>query len=141
MTELEAMAARLAATLPKRGGLTIFGDMFGGWDGVQTLVAAKAVEPEPGELVWPSLVLYGEEGETLTLVEPEGLEIGRPLVIAKASRVTWRWYWYGREPVTENLHVLDYRVEDGRIHLCETYSMPGFRQRHDIDPRAPAVTF
>ena len=49
MTELAEMAARLSAALPRQGGLTIFGDSFGGWDGVQTLVAAKAIEPEPGE--------------------------------------------------------------------------------------------
>jgi hypothetical protein len=79
---------------------------------------------------------------TLTFIQPEGVEVGGPIVIAKATRVTWRSYIYGHDRITENLQVVDYCVEDGRVSVWETFQVPGFPPiPHRVDPREPAVVF
>jgi hypothetical protein len=136
------LAASFAAELNDRipltvGSLSFYGESFGRpGDNVHTIVAARS-EPESHAYA-ERLVLTFDQGETLTVSDPQGLEVGTTFAIESASRVTWRWFSYGRDPLPENLYTIDYRLENGSIVVADTSDW--YTPQHDeVDIGAPAV--
>jgi hypothetical protein len=119
------------------GTLSFYGESFGRpGDNIHTIVAARS-EPE-GYGQAERLVLTFDQGETLTVSDPQGLEVGATFAIASATRVTWRWFYYGRDPLPENLYTIDYRLESGGIVVADTTDW--YEPRHDkVTVGAPAV--
>lgn len=110
--------------LPKRnrsGTLRTFGDWFGRpMDNIHSVVAAEA----EGE----RLVLRFDEGERLTVWEPDGFEVeGRTLRLHRAARVLWEWYSYGEPKTPDNLYRLDYELAGERLDMRKDLGTSGFR--------------
>jgi hypothetical protein len=63
------------------------------------------------------LVVQFDAGEVLTVVNPAGwLFTAEVFRIAEASRVVWRWYYYGRPKSRDSLFTIEHRLDaDGRI--------------------------
>lgn len=129
------VAAEVMSKLPnvKRGSLCVFGDIFGGRvDNIHVVTAARADgEPE-------RLVVTFNEGETLEVWDPEGAVIDwQTFRIAKASRVRWEWFYYGREKTPANRFFIEH-VRSGDAVLATTdadWASQGF----EPTTRRPAV--
>lgn len=111
--------ARRVTDLPEihAGTLRIFGHWFGRpYDNQHEPVGARGLDTV--------LLIVFRGGERLSLWEPEGVHISAgEFTVEKASRVLWQWYYYGREPVPENLRELDYQIVDNQgLSLSETGS-------------------
>jgi hypothetical protein len=113
------------------GSLCFFGEWFGGrpYDGQHTLTRVSGDENEL------------DEGETLAIWNPAGASVAKDgLRIARASRVRWEWFYYGRPKVAENRYSLDYRVDpEGAVTVEDTGDW--YEPRHQPDPSADAVAF
>jgi len=134
----EQVAAAIADHLPLTlGSLRVFGDWFGReLDNIHTAVSVHA----EGD----SLILEFDEGETLTVGGPDGVDF-RPtapehrLTIERAQRVHWTWYFYGRPRLPENRYSEEHWIEgyDVKARSTADWYMPVFKP----SIHAPAVDF
>lgn len=132
------MAGAVNARAPITGGsLRLFGDWFGRpGDNVHTVV--RATTSEVGDPIEDRLVLHFDEGETLSVIEPEDLVLGEhSLSIRGASRVTWRWFSYGLPHLSEHLYTIDYRRRGNVIDVIDTSDW--YEPQHTVDITAKAV--
>ncbi|MGH3023247.1 MAG: hypothetical protein ACRDNI_06285, partial [Gaiellaceae bacterium] len=88
-----------------------------------------------------AIVLSFDAGETLTTWNPAGVSVAEDgLRIARASRVRWEWFYYGRPKAPENRYSIDYRVDpDGAVIVEDTVDW--YEPRHQPDPSSDAVAF
>ena len=86
-------------------------------------------------------MLSFDQGETLAVWDPARVSVADDgLRIARASRVRWEWFYYGRAKTPENGFSIEYRVErDGAITVADTADW--YEPHHRPDPSAPAVGF
>jgi hypothetical protein len=94
----------------KSGSLAVFGDIFGGRvDNIHHVVSAA--HNDDG-----SILIEFDGGETLTVWDPDGIEVGpHDFRVARATRVRWEWFYYGRPQLAENRYVQEHRVQDGGV--------------------------
>ena len=114
------------------GSLRFFGEWFGRpYDNQHTLTDVESLDR--------AIVLSFDERETLTVWDPNGTTVADDgLRIARASRVRWEWFYYGRSQTPENRYAIDYRVDvDGSIAVTDTADW--YEPRHSPDPLADAV--
>lgn len=93
----------------RSGSLCMFGCWFGRpMDNIHRLCTAKFEND--------LLTITFDKGETLEIWYPSNLIIdGTVLKIAKASKVKWSWFNYGKPNDPENLRIQEFIVEDGSI--------------------------
>jgi hypothetical protein len=93
----------------RSGSLCMFGCWFGRpMDNIHRACSAKFENDV--------LTITFDEGEILEIWNPSNLIIdGTVLKIAKASRVKWSWFYYGKPKDPENLLIQEFIVEDGSI--------------------------
>ena len=117
------------------GSLCFFGEWFGGrpYDTQHDLTTVEG----DNEVV----VLSFDQGETLTIWNPDGVSSADDgLHVARASRVRWEWFYYGRPKTPENRYSIDYRVDsDSVITVVDTVDW--YEPHHQPDPSADAVGF
>lgn len=91
----------------KGGSLCIWGEWFGRpYDNFHVI---ETVQWEKDEII---LHFRGEE--SLYISNPVGIvNEKKSLVIRDATRILWRWYYYGREHTYENLYVRQYTKSAG----------------------------
>jgi hypothetical protein len=89
----------------KSGSLAVFGDIFGGRvDNTHCVVGAVANDDG-------SATIQFDGGESLIVWEPSGIEVSpTQFRIARASRVRWEWFYYGRPQTPENRYFIDHEV-------------------------------
>jgi len=104
----------------KQGSLVMFGDIFGGRiDNIHVVIGAHA-EPDG------RLVVHFNEGETLTVWDPEGVRVAQDeFRIASATRVRWEWFWYGRDKTPDNRCFIEHVVRDGLVRASSDYPRYG----------------
>ena len=91
------------------GSLRVYGDWFGkpndNWHFLTSF-----------EIVAGHWKLNFNEGETLEIWGADGLKMdGRRLIIQKADRVCWEWFYYGRPKTPENRFFIEHTVVEERI--------------------------
>ena len=65
------------------------------------------------------------EGEVLEILEPSELLIkGTTLVIPKAKRVRWSWFYYGKPKRKDNLMSIEYLVQGNSISINSKIALP-----------------
>src|SRR5260221_565512 len=98
------VAAHIQQLVPrvKSGTLRFWGIWFGRpHDNCHAIVRAEA----DGDC----LTLHFNDEETLQIWHPTGCQIDeQQFVIPSATRVLWRWYWYGRPHAPGNLMSYDF---------------------------------
>ena len=101
----------LAAVLGsvKQGTLRMFGDWFGRpWDNVHIVRAVRADERD--------LIVGFDEEEELAISDPAGWSFdAETFRVSGASRVTWRWYYYGRPRQPVNRFTIEHWVEENGV--------------------------
>jgi hypothetical protein len=111
------IAAQIQQQLPavQAGTLRFWGVWFGRpHDNFHTIVKAEA----DGDC----LVLHFNEEETLRVWHPQACQIdSRQFVISLASRVLWRWFWYGRPHTPDNLMRFDFVRSETTISFKSTF--------------------
>ena len=136
--QCDEMLAALRARLPIRlGTLRVYGDWFGRpMDNIHTAVTAQA----RGDL----LIVGFDEGEVLEVMNPQdiALDLGgttHRLVVGRADRVRWSWYYYGRPRVAENRFVEEHWLDGETVRASSTanWYTPEFGPSLD----QPAVDF
>jgi hypothetical protein len=66
------------------------------------------------------IALEFDQGETLTIWEPQGLEIGPNVFsVRAAARIRWEWYYYGRPKAPQN-HYFEEFVNEGATISAST---------------------
>jgi hypothetical protein len=86
-------------------------------DNYHTLVRAEA----DGDC----LTLHFNEEEILQIWHPTGCQIDeQQFVIRSASRVLWRWYWYGRPHTPDNLKSYDFVHSGAEVAFQSTFPYP-----------------
>lgn len=135
MSPAQEMAQTMNRALPRlHGSLQFFGEWFGRpWDNNHSIVAAEADENR--------LRLTFDEGETLDVWDPKGLELesDRLFVIRSASRVRWEWFDYGGSKTPDNRHYIEYRDAGGNA-IHRRADRPSSVGPATADPHQPAVT-
>ena len=111
MNAIADIADRIMA-LPERnrsGTLQIWGQWFGRpMDNVHVCKSCEARQDH--------IVLGFDNGERLAVWYPENIKTrGFTLIIERASRVRWEWYYYGRAQSPENLLFIEYALEGGEV--------------------------
>jgi hypothetical protein len=100
----------------------------------QPYVAMKEVISTAGVSRSTSSTLSSSTGKSAT---------SRTFRIEDASRLVWRWFYYGRSPIPENLHRIEYvRTPDGRVRVVRdrVADLPVELERVlDVDRETPAV--
>ena len=90
---------------PRGGCLIFFGDIFG-WrfhENYHQIVGHEYNE------VQKIFRINFDEDETCTIYGPVNIVYSeKAFVIKDASRITWKWYYYGREKTIENLNSWDF---------------------------------
>jgi len=109
----------------------MFGEWFGrAWDNSHEITSAMG----SGNL----LEMRFDESETLCVWDPKDAVISKDeFQIARASRVRWQWFYYGRPQRPENLHTIEYRVSGHSISVSDTTDW--YEPEHNPDVTAPAV--
>lgn len=113
------------------GSLRIWSQWFGRpCDNIHRIVTASSASDH--------VKLSFDEGETLAVWEPVGLEITtEAFTVKQADRVRWEWYYYGRPQTPENLYYEDYVNEGNRI--AATTNVDWYTPNLRPDPRMAAV--
>lgn len=66
------------------------------------------------------LIIKFDEGETATIYNPKNIISNKRIFyIEKASLITFEWFYYGREHITENLYRLEYQSIGDNEVLCK----------------------
>jgi len=111
------VAAHIQQLIPcvKSGTLRFWGIWFGRpHDNWHTIVRTEAD--------CDCLTLHFNEEETLQIWHPTSCQIDeRQFVILSASRVLWRWYWYGRPHIPENLKSYDFVRSEAEVSFQSTF--------------------
>lgn len=121
-----------AAILSFQGGsLQIFGNWFGqpydNWHRPKSAVQGNG-----------KLIETFDEGETLTIDEPEGIFASKTkFKVQRAERVKWEWYYYGRPKTPENRFFLEYIFRDSEV--VATTNANWFDPSFNVSPHKPAV--
>lgn len=101
---------------PKGGCLIFFGDIFGGRFHENY---HQVINYEFDEMKKIFCIRFNE-GETCTIYEPVDITCDQTaFVIQDATRITWEWYYYGREKTTENLNTWDFK-KNGNLIISKT---------------------
>lgn len=133
MNDIEALASTINNHLRdiRRGTLQFFGDWFGRpHDNIHTVVRAESNVA--------CLRIHFDEGETLDIWGPAGLEIGAErFAISDAERVRWEWFCYGLERTAKNRFFLEY--SRGRTHVIGTTNVDWYTPAFDTRRECPAV--
>jgi hypothetical protein len=62
------------------------------------------------------LILEFDAGETLTVENPEGLEVSSTAFsIRSASAVRWEWFYYGRPNIADNRYYYQFARSGSRV--------------------------
>jgi hypothetical protein len=95
------------------GTIQMFGDWFGRpYDNIHRLQEVS--------LSGNVLLMAFVGGEILEVTAPSGAKIDNKIFsIDRASRVLWKWFYYGKPQVDSNLYYYDYQVRDGAV-LADT---------------------
>jgi hypothetical protein len=95
----------------KAGSLRFFGVWFGKpYDNCHKLVKAESTSD--------LLLLTFNEGETLEIISPKGLDYSsEQFEIQHAKQVIWNWYYYGREKMSSNLFHYKFMVAGNNVLL------------------------
>lgn len=105
------IAASINASLPrlKAGSLKFWGQWFGRpYDNLHRITRCHSKDN--------MLILEFNDGETLSVWQPEGLAIqANALSIQSAVRVRWEWFYYGRPKTEENRYFEEYVNEGSHI--------------------------
>ena len=102
----------LGGIFPKGGCLIFFGDIFGGrfHENYHQITAHDYDE------IAKIICIHFSEGEICTIYEPENILYGNEaFIIQDASRITWDWYYYGRDKNVENLCRWDFKKVDSLL--------------------------
>jgi hypothetical protein len=84
--------------------------IFGSWFGRPMDNYHKSVQAEFSDSV---LKVSFDEGETLEVWDPSGIEVESSiLIISNASKVRWSWYYYGKPKTQENLRHREYFLNE-----------------------------
>jgi hypothetical protein len=96
--DTKSLADKISAAIPsiKAGALRMWGEWFGRpYDNMHRIIGCSAVGS--------ALIVDFNDGETLTIENPVGLEVNKNLFsIRSASSVRWEWFYYGRPHTDEN---------------------------------------
>ena len=99
---------------PKGGCLIFFGDIFGG----RFHENYHQIIDYDFDKVQGIFRISFNEDETCVIHNPEGITYGKTtFIIKEASRIKWRWYYYGRERIIENLNCWDFEKIDNTLVL------------------------
>ena len=132
MTLAQHYAQYISVQIPliKSGTLRIWGEWFGRpFDNIHRIVAANA----DGD----RLILEFNEGETLTIFEPDGVTCTENnFFVHVATRVRWEWFLYGEDHSPENLRFLDYFLGPEGCTLRTNWR---FNKPPNQTPTGPAV--
>jgi hypothetical protein len=111
------VAAHIQQLVPrvKNGTLRFWGIWFGRpHDNWHTIVRAEA----DGDC----LTLHFSNEETLQIWHPAGCQIDeKQFVILSASRLLWKWYWYGRQHTPGNLMSYDFVRNGAEVTFQSTF--------------------
>ncbi len=111
----------------KRGSLRMFGDWFGGRK--DNIHIARSATAEGDDLV-----VFFNEDEELRITSPDGWEFSEYVFrVLRAERVAWRWYFYGRPKIADNLFTIEHWIDaDGAVgaRSDETWHTPVFNSVH-----------
>jgi hypothetical protein len=133
MEQAKEISERINSLLPdvKAGALRFFGEWFGRpYDNYHVIESAEA----KGNC----LVLTFNEKETLSVWNPSGFKISADeFQIDSASRILWKWFYYGRPRTQENLYFEDYVVEGEKVRT-ET-NVDWYKPNLQPSLREPAV--
>jgi len=134
VTAAERIADEIRRRLPQikhAGTLTFFGDWFGKpMDNIHTLVGVDAEGDR--------LVLHFDQRETLEIDDPTTLVADqRTFAMRDASRVCWRWFYYGRPRTPENQYMIEYTKLPSGIDVVDTTDW--YEPHHTPDPTAAAI--
>jgi len=133
MSEAKEIAAYVLMHLGelKGGSLRIFGDWFGRpHDNLHTIIGADSEDN--------CLIVRFDNCEELRIWEPSGAKIDESnFIIAKAKRVRWEWYYYGRPQLPENRYFLDY-VASGETITGDT-NVDWYQHPFQTSVTSPAV--
>jgi len=105
--DLSVLAGKInALSAVKAGTLRFWGEWFGKpYDNYHKIVRCSAVEA--------SLVIEFDEGELLTIRDPDGVTANADVFCVKnATLVRWEWFYYGRAASADNRYFYEY-VRDG----------------------------
>ena len=93
----------------KAGTLRFWGDWFGKpHDNFHQVVRCSAVDA--------SLVIEFDQGEQLTIHDPEGVTVNSEVFCIKnATLVRWEWFYYGRSRSAENRYFCEYVCDGSKI--------------------------
>lgn len=123
-----AIYERLASL--RSGSLSFWGHWFGRpYDNVHRIVGAETLDG--------CTIIYFDQGESLTIEAPSGwsLEDGR-LLVRRAERIRFQWFYYGQLPSRETLKVEEYHWANGRPTFTTDFDVGG---TPELNPNAPAV--
>lgn len=111
MSNAHAMAQRLSARLTElhTGSLRFWGVWFGRpYDNIHRIVSCEAQAD--------MLKLTFNEQETLSVWSPEGLDAqSGAFRIARAAKVRWEWFSYGRPKIEANRYFMEFTNSNGII--------------------------
>ena len=112
---VDTIAETINAALPdvKAGSLRMWGEWFGKpYDNIHTTIRCAAVGS--------ALMLEFDRGETLTIENPDGLNVSSTVFsICSASAVRWEWFYYGRPNVAGNRYWYQF-VQNGSLVLAQS---------------------
>jgi hypothetical protein len=123
--DVSALARRINAMQNvKAGSLRFWGEWFGKpYDNQHRVVGCRSEES--------SLVLDFDGAETLTIDDPEGVQIGPDVFsVADATAVRWEWFYYGRSHTPQNRYFYEFvRTDSGieastNVDWCELTLAP-----------------
>ena len=104
---VSALASEInALSAVKAGTIRFWGEWFGKpYDNYHKVVRCSAADA--------SLVIEFDEGELLTIRDPEGVNISADVFsVRNATLVRWEWFYYGRAQSTGKRYFYEY-VRDG----------------------------
>jgi hypothetical protein len=113
------------------GAIRFWGDWFGRpYDNIHRVTYAVYNEDSD------TLVLTFEEYEECVACSPTGITSTEDtFFIADAKSVSWSWYYYGREPVKENMYRIQYTKENENTVICQRQSYYRVQSTKHINPK------
>ena len=114
----------------RSGSLCFWGNWFGKpHDGNHRIVGS--------DLLDDTIVIYFDGAESLTIDAPREWSLdGGKLVVRKAMRVRFQWFYYGRLPSRETLRFDEYHWTDTGVSFASDFRIG---RRPELDRTLPAV--